>query len=330
VKRSVAIYGPTPQFVRWAISHDCPFRDTDVDNLPDRTFRQLRGVREFSRAKADSRVFEDYCIHPEALSSSPGRARGFHQREVLVALGEPKFISQTCGQCPANAISDNRSQVWAGCYGVLAATSGFDFETLVRSSVDFDNLKSYPIYQPGRFDFVDLIEQAFDELSIETADHLFPATSPRWFGIWKNGRFERSQLCVLEKVLDFIVSRCLSQGGVSSEVNEVVQLKRAVERCLKFDLGLSVELVPPGHSDGINWTISSHCPECKKSMSEELDQCLVCGRLGRAHGIRKSRVLGSRPYVNLEGVLGEKKTVELLTRYEIAKASSATLRRGNR
>lgn len=319
MKRSVAIYGPTPQFVRWAISHDCPFRDVDADNLPDRTFRQLRGVREFSQAKADSRVFEDYCIHPKAVSDAPERARGFHRNEVLAALGEQEFISQTCRQCPANAISDFRSHVWAGCYGVLAATSGFDFETLVISSVDFDNLESHPIYQPGRFDFVELVEQAFDELDLKVADNLFPLTSPRWFGVWTGGRLGQSQLRVLGEVLEFVIRHCLSQDAVSAEFNEIVQLKCAVERCIKFELKLSVELVPPGHSDGLTWIINSHCPNCKMSMSEKMDQCLVCGRVGHPHGIRKSRVLGSRPYVNLEGVLGKKKTVELLMRFESKK-----------
>lgn len=322
MKRSVAIYGPTPQFVRWAIKHDCPFRETDVDNLPDRTFRQLRGLREYSQAKADSRVFEDYCLHPTAVSDAPTRARGFHRDEVLAALGEPEFISKTCQQCPANAISDNRSQVWAGCYGVLAATSGFDFETLVTSAVDFDNLERHPMYQPGRFDFVDLMEQAFAELRIEVDGSLFPHASPRWFGIWRAGRFERQQLRVLAEVLDFIINRSLKFDAVPSEISEVLQLKCAVDRCIKFNLELSVELVPPGHSDGMTWITNSHCPECRMSMLKDVDRCQVCGRVGRPQGVRKSRVLGSRPYVTLEGVLGEKRTVELLTRYEIARKAS--------
>ncbi|MDG2182513.1 MAG: hypothetical protein P8L78_12535 [Mariniblastus sp.] len=322
MKRSVAIYGPTPQFVRWAILHDCPFRDVDVDNLPDRTFRQLRGVREFSRAKTEARVFEDYCLHPEVASDEPQRARGFHQNEVLAALGEPEFVAKTCRQCPANALSDLRSEAWAGCYGVLAATSGFDFETLVTSSVDFDNLGSYPLYQPGRFDFVELIEQAFDELPQEVVANLFPPTSPRWFGIWKNGGFAPQQLRALGELLNLIVRRCLDLDALPAEIREVVQLKSAVDRCIKFDLVLSVELVPPGHSDGMTWVINSHCPDCKMSMLGDVDRCLACGRVGGAQGIRKSRVLGSRPYVNLDGVLGEKKTVELLARYEQGKKNT--------
>ena len=319
MKRSVAIYGPTPQFVRWAILHDCPFRDTDVDNLPDRTFRQLRGLREFSRGRAEGRVFENYCLHPEAISDEPQSARGFHQNEVLAALGEPEFVAKTCWQCPANALSDLRSEAWAGCYGVLPATSGFDFETLVTSSVDFDNLESYPLYQPGRFDFVELIEQALDELPQKVGSDLFPPTSPPWFGIWRNGGFEPQQLRVLGELLNLIVRHCLNLDALPAEIREVVQLKSAVDRCLKFDLVLSVELVPPGHSDGMTWVINSHCPECRMSMLGDVDRCPACGRVGGAQGARKSRVLGSRPYVNLDGVLGVERTVELLARYEQGK-----------
>ena len=322
MKRSVAIYGPTPQFVRWAISHDCPFRDIDVDNLPDRTFRQLRGLRELSQAKIDNRVFEGYCLHPDALSDAPEKARGFHRDEVLVAFGDPEFISQTCRQCPANAFSDTRPQVWAGCYGVLAATSGFNFETLLTSSVNFDNLEGHPVYRPGRFDFVDLIDQAVGELGVEAAGGLFPCTSPHWYGIWRNGKFEEAQLHFLAEVLDVVIAHCRTLEAIASEINEVVQLKRAVECCIKFRLELVVELVPPGDSDGVAWVINSHCPECKMSMAEGLDRCQACGRVGRPHGIRKSKVLGLRPYVTLEGVLGGAKTVELLSRYEAMKKES--------
>ncbi len=322
MRRSVAIYGPTPQFVRWAISYNCSFRDAGGENLPDRTFRQLRGVREFSRATAEMRVFEDYCIHRDAVSGAPEKARGFHKNEVLASLGEQDFVSKTCQQCPANALSDFRSTAWAGCYGVLAATSGFDFETLQAASVDFENLENYSIYQPGRFDFVELMEQAFDELTLEVEPDLFPLTSPRWFGVWRDGGFNRHQLSMLAELLECINKRCLDSNASLPEISEVVQLRYAVDRCLKFDLTLSVELVPPGHSDGLTWVINSHCPECKKSMSGDADRCQVCRRVGRAQGERKSKVLGSRPYVNLEGVLGEEKTVDLLRRYEMSKAEA--------
>ena len=48
MKRSVAIWGPTPAFIRWAIEHPCELRDIEVDNLADGTFRQLRALRELS------------------------------------------------------------------------------------------------------------------------------------------------------------------------------------------------------------------------------------------------------------------------------------------
>ena len=105
MKRSVAIFGPTPQFVRWAIAHPCPLRSLDLEKLPDTTFRQLRGIRELSNGVVENRIVESICLHPDSTSADVESARGFPAEEILEAFGSHEQVQECCGDCPANAVS---------------------------------------------------------------------------------------------------------------------------------------------------------------------------------------------------------------------------------
>ena len=118
MKRSVAILGQTPQFVRWAIRKACPLRELS-ENLADDSFRQLRGLRAFSVGRAEGRVVDGVCIHPAASAKKVDEARGFFAAEVLDAHGGEHQVDQCCHGCEANALADAVPGVWAGCYGWL-------------------------------------------------------------------------------------------------------------------------------------------------------------------------------------------------------------------
>jgi len=66
MKRTAAILGPTPPFLRWTIALPCPLRDLEAKtSLPDVTFRQLRSLRALSVGETQSRVKEGFCLHPD-------------------------------------------------------------------------------------------------------------------------------------------------------------------------------------------------------------------------------------------------------------------------
>ena len=44
----------------------------------------------------------------------------------------------------------------------------------------------------------------------------------------------------------------------------LIELATATRECLTSGLSLVAELVPAGHSDGLHWSIESHCPDCGK------------------------------------------------------------------
>ena len=325
MKRSVAILGPTPQFVRWAILHSCPLRQIDQENLPDTTFRQLRGLRELSVGIIEDRVLERICIHPDASSQTPMSALGFPIAEALDAYGDQEFIAECCERCCANAYALDEPGVWAGCYGWLPASDQFSFEiTSNNRNKASSKPRSATQTNESKNEFPEMLDEIVkDSGRTEEADRLFQKTSPRWYGIWQAIRLDRHQIEFLRGVFDEMVSRVSTQvAGVSKPHTDLVRFRNALTACSRNALELHVELIPPGISDGINWTQFAHCPACKhkmKSDSQGVQTCPACKRQGNAHGERKGKVLGLRPYVNLCSVLGKSRTIEVLQQIETRK-----------
>ena len=329
MKRSVAIYGPTPQFVRWAIGHCCPLRETDVDNLPDSTFRQLRGLRELSMGLMENRVFENICVHPASADQDAPSVRGFKAHEVLDAHGDAAYVGNCCRSCPANAVAESRPGTWAGCYGWLPAISGFCLESTLRVGGKPNELSRNQVYQPGRLDFVKLLDDVIKHSALKPAGELFNKTTPRWYGLWQNSLLTHEQVEYLQEIFESAVSHCLNERAALAEIADLIQFRDALKRCVEHRLTLHVDLVPPGISDGQTWTLSAHCPDCKIEMpTSGRQQCSACGKFGNPHGQRKSKVLGLRPYVNLVGVMGEPMTAEFMRRFN--SQPSAVTEKGKR
>lgn len=307
MKRSVAVLGHTPQFVRWAIAQPCPLRTMSEDNLPDVSFRQLRSLREYSMGRAQGRVVEGVCLHRSATISQPDQARGFFGAEILDAHGDESFVEECCSACPANAIEDQQSEIWAGCYGWLPATPGFQFD------VTEEAVESRRLPEAGeRDELVTILDEVVTDLGIgQLADDLFKRTSPRWYGIWRTDKFEAQKLKFLHQLFAQVALR------FETCPSDLEHFVAALLRCVEHELVLHTELVPPGFSDGRTWQLSGYCPDCKCEMGAKGQQkCPACGRFGHPHEIRKSKVLGLRPYVFLNGVIGKSKTVELLKKLD--------------
>ena len=307
MKRSIAVLGHTPQFVRWAIAQPCPLRTVSEDNLPDVSFRQLRSLREYSVGRSEGRVVDGVCVHRSATAAQPDQARGFFEAEILDAFGDESFVAGCCNSCPANAIEERQPGLWAGCYGWLPATPDFQF------NVTQEAVEPRRLSESGEPDeLVVILDDVVRDLKIgQSADALFKRTSPRWYGIWRTEKFEAQQLKFLWDIFSELAQRLET---CPTDLNQFVA---AISRCVEHELVLHAQLVPPGFSDGRTWQLSGYCPDCKYEMRTAGQQkCPACGRFGHPHEIRKSKVLGLRPYVFLNGVIGESRTVELLKKLE--------------
>lgn len=275
MKRSVAILGPTPAFVRWAIHRACPLREIEEDNLPDSTFRQLRSLSELSLAIQEERVFEEIAFHPETTDN--GETLGFPVNEILDVVGGATHITDSCSQCPANTHAQNRG--WVGCFGI-ATTQDNEIQSNVQQRLD----------QP--------------ELSDAFVNH-FRFPQPSWYGIWAARVLKAKQLQTLHKILEPI-----EFADVSWQ-----QFRQAVYLCLQNQLDLHLDYFPSGHSDGIRWKLDRHCEYCKSPRPDSGIQCQECQRMYVAQSAKKRKVLGIRPYMRLEQILGQATCEALVCRY---------------
>ena len=332
MNRSVAIIGPTPSFLRWAIRQPCPLREFVDGNLPAATFRQLRGLRELSVAKIEGRIFEQVGIHPQAKSTDPFAALGFSSTEIVDPLGGMDFVEKCCGDCPANTGALSRPKLMAGCYGMLPVDLNIDFETIGRGNINHDQgietRKSTPF-------LIEFVEQAVDELKIENELRKeFLPTAPWWFGLWSEPVLSVDRLELVEAVFKRVLSQLQkknepqkpdNQGLVSANyscLENLIRFVDAVSICHERRLPLHVDLVPAGNSDGRCWTISRHCGICKYPKTEKRIPCPVCGSQGHEQNEIKHRVLGLRPYLHLHLIFGTTQTQDFLIRYEMSKGNS--------
>ena len=321
MKRSVAVLGPTPQFLRWSIDHACSIRVGGDTASPDATFRQLRGVREFAMGQAEGRVVENICLHTSACSDQPELAMGFTESEVLSVFGGRDTIENCCSSCKANTNAlDSGDPLWAGCYGWLTA-DGSSIASLADGEDVNESADDLPA--PSEDMLIKEIEFAIKMLNLGSLiETNFAKASPAWFSFWQNPTLTIPQLLLLEKVFSTALRRHESSGDPDF-VDDLLRFIDALTLCHRHNLKLNVELVPRGHSDGVTWTIFARCPRCHHGVSspaETWQACPACGHESPPSGERKSKVLGLRPYVNLNRVLGTDRTVSLLKRYEQAKS----------
>ena len=281
MKRAAAIIGPTASFVRWAIIHQCQFRQPVEREPAYQVFRQLRSLREVSLARHENRIVDNICIHGEFNQSSE-TARGFPVDEIEAIYGDLNLAEQICGNCPANAWETKNGQtVLAGCYGWFFSEN------------EDTNL-------------VQLFETVND--SDSAVFESFPATRRSWFRIWQNSNWHGVQLERLEAVFDPLPS------SVVEDHLDLSNFCRAIKRCKENNLLLVTELVPSGNSDGIHWSVEPHCSNCRCEMYQDR-RCDECGQVSHAVPKRKRRVLGLRPYMLLKGLLGTEKTLQLLQQF---------------
>lgn len=295
MKRSVAIKGATPAFVRWAIWHPCDLRPLEATRFPDQTFRMLRGVRELSIAKAEGRCTKEYCFHPASIGTVQAEdavIRGFQRAEVSAAFGGESVIDSNCQDCPANALSEQIPGVSAGCFGFLS-TNEFDLQKL---------LSGYPQAVHSGFKLIEEIQDAASSAGFE-ADLLSRFGQGRivWHRLWRHKILSTSKLELLVRLFDRVAKNF--KGDLP---RHVCVFQTALEACVANGFPLHVELVPAGFSDGETWSLNACCPECGYEPAEikKLQKCVGCGRIGGICEGPKFRVLGIRPYSHLAGIIG--------------------------
>ena len=308
MKRSAAILGPTPPFLRWTIAVPCQFRDPEAKNLTNAAFQELRSLRAISVAEIEDRIVDGICIHPDVASAGISDAKGFPVGEVYAAFGGKENAENACRSCPANVpvstdeLSGDPVHSKAGCFGWLPFGEDENLSPGFMSLMESGESSSDSI--------VELFEAALklDKDSSQPGSSQFPETNPGWYGVWSQKQFSGPQLEMLVRVLAKVDSPSIAWK----------RLATAVQVSLEHDLDFRVDLTPAGFSDGVWWKIESSCATCGVSKAQQ--PCKVCGSKAAPNRERKTRVLGMRPYLNLVSILGEESTNSIVERFRQSNA----------
>ena len=316
MKRSVAILGPTPAFIRWAIEHPCELRDIEVDNLADGTFRQLRALRELSGGIEQERVLDGFCLAADtarAAKSNTATARealAFPIDEVVDLFGDAESISNLCHQCPANCalpttpIAGNQSR-WAGCFGWLVTDLNYSFDP----AVEMESIEHPCLIR--RVNDICKQEKIAELFRSVTVARNAPTKAQPFYTFWQSKWVDPDLLPLMASVF--------GEAARAVEYHrELTKFATACRRAIEHDLRLFVELVPRGESDGIHWRRNAACSRCGYDVIEtqvRANPCPGCGTDAPVGHFRKSRVLGRRPFLHLEKIISTAATEDLLDRY---------------
>lgn len=310
MRRSVAITGATPAFLRWAIWHPCELRPLDPHRFADQTFRKLRGVRELSIAKVEDRCDDDFCFHPEAFEATApevDQVRGFQREEIAAVFGGEQPVFTSCRGCPANVLASRVDGVAAGCFGFMATTE-FDLQRL---------MSGYEQGESATFDLVQCVQAAVEQIEIEPElSKWFGPGKIAWHRLWKQTILSRKQLAIVDQIFSAVIeSPEIESNPGASLPNHVLDFSRAVSACLEHEMKLHVELVPAGFAGAETWKLNTACPDCKYEPEQvkKLQKCRGCGRIGGMAEGPKFRVLGLRPYSVLAGIVGPARVGEAMT-----------------
>lgn len=326
-RRTAAITGATPETLFWTIQHACPLRPPVARELAERTFQQLRGLREWDAAIRQGRVVGEWALHPTALKVPLSEVKGFSGRELHQNFGGAAH-SQSCRNCPVNSLAsapeflastDDSSNWslsetetrWAGCFGIWPLWPLELPPHAPSVSADSDDASSQESRSPASI-------IPWPELPVPFT------TQPRWYQYWTQSPLDATWLLPLADALETGLRHpaFMSEQSAATaagffwesprrNLQELVGgLRRAHEQCAEFH----VRWQPAGVSDGSVWRVPPQCGRCQAARGPRERPCSVCGDVGNWQAPRERRVLGIRPYLRLCEVLGEPATAALVER----------------
>lgn len=356
MKRFVAIQGPTPIFVRWALAQPCELRELSEVRFVESSFRQLRSFRELSLARIENRVVDGIAIHPDSQIDHPAAALGFSQAEVCYTAGGWETVNRACAKCSANVATNvvcqaknvggvksiegnSPTDIVAGCFGFLSNDFEFDWLQMIRgqyleSSPEIQTKmgdvsrplisEDYRASKNSAIDLIQLFQECSDQATKRELQILFGEFPTVWATIWSVNKYSNQQLELLQKIVSTVHRQITNRVRVNHHdqseiknqaipvIRDLADLNRGIDAAISYRIPFCAELIPSGFVEGQRWTIPRHCRRCKTPWDDH-SGCLSCRQLGQLQEVVRLKVIGIRPYLQLESILGSARVEELLT-----------------
>lgn len=324
----------TPEFIAYALVHDCALRSGRDPHDPLQVERCLRPLRAYSEAVADDRIRDGIVIdrirddrgidHLDACGTAaitpqePRAAAGFRADEMLAAYGGLEQITHECGECPACVAHPTAGPRVAGCFGWIVPDS---------NDAPDANCWSRAIRSCSRD--CDL-------------GNTFLSTNPPWYGLWAQSPLSHDQLhwhrrlataCLHQLDAGFRSNHHHIDSSIASNIASNIEhrmkadriphdrsagdfksskeLQRqlrdwhaALDAAIDRQLELRVLLIPRGRVEGRRWTVAAHCEQCHAPRTSGSIHCPTCAVRGRVIAERTRCARGTRPFQPLETILG--------------------------
>lgn len=316
-RRSAAVVGKTPEALFWGLAQPCSVRRRGIPerNQASGIFQDLRSLRELDLALEQSRVVDGIALHPNAIDCEPAESLGFLVDEVIQAYGGPQ-VEQVCGNCPANflQVAGKKSQTarLAGCFGVLPISNPGDHPLIAAVEDRYQEARKIPGGNSGSYSGLDRQLKRLSE------------TQPAWYGLWGHSPIHDDDLASLLELFRRLTHEPTEAWRQPTKFGETLinrslhaalhELTMAIEVAYRLKIPLHVEYIPAGYSDGVLWRVFAHCQICKFSYGADRahpDLCACCGVRGFVQAERTRKVLGLRPYLFLEKIIGRNRTNEV-------------------
>lgn len=306
MKRQAAITGPTPPMVLWTLLVDCPLRDLTRSPAATAASVQLRGLREWSRARSEGRIRNGICLHENCDSGAGNNTQqiqaewlGFPEAEPFAVFGGQERVTEICGRCPANVASENGGV--AGCWGVIpfASPDGEKETTELRLGT---GQRLVVADLPTWFDRVLGNGNTRAEFR-----NLFPESSPAWYGIWIGEEWNRVQV---EWMAGFLES---NQSELPTR--ELHQFAAAAVSAHIHKLRLCYDRVPAGCADTVDWHLQPHCGRCGW-LHNSRQPCPCCGETRAPMPEQRKKVMGLRPWLRMAQLYGPEASSRIVEEFQ--------------
>jgi hypothetical protein len=155
----------TPPFIRWAITHRCPFRNRKSADAPEHAERLLRAAREIQAARASGRVVNKVVVEPSWNTKKlPQHVLGFAVEDGAAVYGGEKNLNTTCCACTAAVAGEV-----AGCVGVVMKSSLWD-----ERSAWFKTWRQRRFAADGLSHLIHVLQSLITPGESETTGHKLP------------------------------------------------------------------------------------------------------------------------------------------------------------